>query len=79
MSKLCIICGISFAGKSTSGSAIARRFGYAQVDVDDGNHLLQMKRLLFTIMAIKLMSGLQGTSRHNQVYFSPISTASDVV
>ncbi len=35
MSKLVIICGISFAGKSTLGEAIAQRFGYAQVDVDD--------------------------------------------
>ena len=32
--KLLIICGISFAGKSTLGAAIARRFGYANVDVD---------------------------------------------
>ena len=35
MNKLFIICGISFAGKSTLGEAIAKRFGYAQVDVDD--------------------------------------------
>src|SRR6266702_2509405 len=35
MSKLVIICGISFAGKSTLGEAIAHRFDYAQVDVDD--------------------------------------------
>jgi len=35
MSKLVIICGISFAGKSTLGEAIAKRFDYAQVDVDD--------------------------------------------
>src|SRR5712692_6328429 len=35
MSKLVIICGISFAGKSTLGEAIAQRFGYAHVDVDD--------------------------------------------
>ena len=35
MSKLVIICGISFAGKSTLGEAIAQRFGYVQVDVDD--------------------------------------------
>jgi predicted kinase len=33
--KLIIICGISFAGKSTLGQAIAQRFGYEQVDVDD--------------------------------------------
>jgi predicted kinase len=35
MSKLIIICGISFAGKSTLGDALAKRFSYAQVDVDD--------------------------------------------
>lgn len=35
MPKLIIICGISFAGKSTLGTAIAARFGYEQVDVDD--------------------------------------------
>jgi predicted kinase len=35
MPKLIIICGVSFAGKSTLGQAIARRFGYEQVDVDD--------------------------------------------
>jgi predicted kinase len=35
MNKLFIICGISFAGKSTLGEAIAKRFGYEQVDVDD--------------------------------------------
>jgi predicted kinase len=35
MPKLIIICGISFAGKSTLGTAIAGRFGYTQVDVDD--------------------------------------------
>ena len=35
MSKLILICGIAFAGKSTLGVAIARRFGYTQVDVDD--------------------------------------------
>jgi len=35
MSKLVIICGISFAGKSTLGEAIFERFGYVQVDVDD--------------------------------------------
>src|SRR6266702_2808485 len=35
MSKLLIICGISFAGKSTLAEAIAHRFDYAQVDVDD--------------------------------------------
>jgi predicted kinase len=33
--KLVILCGISFAGKSTLGHAIATRFGYEQVDVDD--------------------------------------------
>ena len=35
MSKLFIICGISFAGKSTLGKKIAQQFGYAEVDVDD--------------------------------------------
>jgi predicted kinase len=35
MPTLIIICGISFAGKSTLGEAIASRFGYEQVDVDD--------------------------------------------
>lgn len=35
MPKLIILCGISFAGKSTLGAAIAARFGYEQVDVDD--------------------------------------------
>lgn len=35
MSKLFIICGISFAGKSTLANAIAARFGYAEVDVDE--------------------------------------------
>lgn len=35
MNKLYIICGISFAGKSTLGKAIANRYGYAEVDVDE--------------------------------------------
>ena len=35
MGKLLIVCGISFAGKSTLGHAIAQHFGYAEVDVDD--------------------------------------------
>jgi predicted kinase len=35
MPKLIIICGVSFAGKSMLGVAIARRFGYEQVDLDD--------------------------------------------
>ncbi|HEX4207091.1 MAG TPA: ATP-binding protein [Ktedonobacteraceae bacterium] len=35
MNKLFIICGISFAGKSTLGKAIAQRFDYAEVNVDD--------------------------------------------
>ncbi|GAC1450782.1 MAG: hypothetical protein PVS3B1_25780 [Ktedonobacteraceae bacterium] len=35
MKKLFIICGISFAGKSTLGKKIAQQFGYAEVDVDD--------------------------------------------
>ncbi len=34
MSKLYIICGLSFAGKSTLGHAIAAQFGMEQVDVD---------------------------------------------
>jgi predicted kinase len=32
--KLLIICGLSFAGKSTLGKAITERFGYEEVDVD---------------------------------------------
>lgn len=40
-----IICGISFAGKSTLGEAIAQQFGYAQVDVDDTKvHLYGLER-----------------------------------
>lgn len=35
MNKLYIICGISFAGKTTLGKAIVQRFDYAEVDVDD--------------------------------------------
>lgn len=35
MSRLFIICGISFAGKSTLGKLLAEQFGYAEVDVDD--------------------------------------------
>jgi predicted kinase len=35
MNKLIIICGLSFAGKTTLGQALARRLGYEQVDVDD--------------------------------------------
>ena len=35
MNRLIIICGISFAGKTTLGKTIAQRFGYAEVDVDD--------------------------------------------
>jgi shikimate kinase len=31
--KLIVICGLSFAGKTTLGKAIAVRFGYAEVDV----------------------------------------------
>ena len=34
MSTCIIVCGLSFAGKSTLGNAIAARFGYEQVDVD---------------------------------------------
>jgi predicted kinase len=33
--KLLIICGLSFAEKSTLGHAISKRFGYAEVDVDN--------------------------------------------
>ncbi|MBA2288736.1 MAG: ATP-binding protein [Ktedonobacteraceae bacterium] len=35
MKKLFIICGISFAGKSTLGKAMAERFNYTEVDVDN--------------------------------------------
>lgn len=35
MKKLFILCGISFAGKSTLAKAIAERFNYAEVDIDD--------------------------------------------
>jgi predicted kinase len=35
MNKLLIICGISFAGKSTLAAAICDRFGYVEVDVDE--------------------------------------------
>jgi predicted kinase len=34
MVKLILICGISFAGKSTLAGLIAERFGHAEVDVD---------------------------------------------
>lgn len=34
-SQLIIICGLSFAGKTTLGNAICARFGYPQVDVDE--------------------------------------------
>jgi predicted kinase len=30
-----IVCGVSFAGKSTLGKAIRERFGYVEVDVDE--------------------------------------------
>jgi len=33
--KLLIICGLSFAGKSTLVKAIIERFGYEEVDVDE--------------------------------------------
>lgn len=33
--KLIIICGLSFAGKSTLAKALAERFGCAEVDVDE--------------------------------------------
>jgi predicted kinase len=32
---LLIICGLSFAGKSTLGRALSRKFGLAEVDVDE--------------------------------------------
>lgn len=35
MNKLLIICGLSFAGKSTLGNAIAQAFNYSKVDLDD--------------------------------------------
>lgn|SRR5258708_7299206 len=35
MNTLFIICGLSFAGKSTSGNAILERLGGAKSDVDD--------------------------------------------
>src|SRR5437879_2883317 len=31
---LVVVCGLSFAGKTTLGTALARRFNYKQVDVD---------------------------------------------
>ena len=34
-SRLIIICGLSFAGKSTLANAICAEFGYPQVDVDE--------------------------------------------
>lgn len=34
MSRLFILCGHSFAGKSTLGRAMARRFGWEEIDVD---------------------------------------------
>ena len=33
--RLIVICGLSFAGKSTLGAAICSEFGHAQVDVDE--------------------------------------------
>ena len=33
--RLIIVCGLSFAGKSTLGNAICAAFGYPQVDVDE--------------------------------------------
>jgi predicted kinase len=35
MPKLILICGLSFAGKSTLARHIADRFGYPEVDVDE--------------------------------------------
>jgi predicted kinase len=34
LNRLFIICGLSFAGKSTLGRAITERFGFEEVDVD---------------------------------------------
>ena len=34
MSKLIIVCGLSFAGKSTFAHALARQLGYQEVDID---------------------------------------------
>jgi len=33
--KLIVVCGLSFAGKTTLGDAICAEFGYPQVDVDE--------------------------------------------
>jgi uridine kinase len=33
--RLIIICGLSFAGKSTLANEISARFGYTEVDVDE--------------------------------------------
>lgn len=35
MLKLIVICGRSFAGKTTLAGLLARRFGYVEVDVDE--------------------------------------------
>src|SRR5262249_22952297 len=35
MPKLILVCGTSFAGKSTVARLIAERFGYSEVDVDE--------------------------------------------
>ena len=35
MSALIVICGLSFAGKSTLAKALTTRFGYEEVDVDE--------------------------------------------
>ena len=34
MSKLIVICGLPYAGKTTLGTALVARFGHAAVDVD---------------------------------------------
>lgn len=34
-SRLIIVCGLSFAGKTTLGNAICAEFGHTQVDVDE--------------------------------------------
>jgi len=43
--KLVIICGLSFSGKSTLGKALAKRFEYAEVDVDETKFRLHGSRV----------------------------------
>lgn len=35
MNKLIIICGISFAGKSTLAKSLSEKFGFSEIDVDE--------------------------------------------